>query len=1412
MTPTSATSTFLHTIPTYLRNDANHRNNRREERRLGRSSIRAMDGDDGGGLGRAIPKKRRRPDPGGDGHRGSQRGDRRGSGGSGSERDSSSRSRAEAPETFRWTAAAGRGGGSGGADLFDTSSSSDGGGSAEEEEEEEERSRSSSRSGARGKRSRRTVDGGDDVDDSEGRRKRRPAGQERPPPSSFPSGGRPAGGRRREGSLLPADPARDLPRRKSRGTPAAPARNKAERKPRLTPGDRVCAAWWPDERSRRTNSASSWYAGRIKSARKAGGAGDYGPARVYDIEYDDGDELDGVEDVFVMPEADYDVNMEVAEEGRELMGVKVVRDPKSEDQWASIVGWYVVTIDGGPHTKMRHLNLPDEWDFPSKKTTVEKLETNPREHLTPAGSDEDLDEAKTSSFKGIFFVEEKKKYRGEITYGGKDCSLGHYKLASDAAKAYDEAMKVLDFDAVNFATHKEYTKARDVELSQTGFKDDFEKVQARMSSKIDAFQSKVMREEENSLSRDNGGEESSAEEKDDTSVQGKMRGDGKTPSAAPARRDFPESDASGLVNPKGMEPAFVGVELDNKRNNKKFRAYAVREGSTVNLGRYRLESDAALAHDVGVRLMELSSKMNFLTREDYERSKTNEQERTGVSEGAAISEAEMEAKVRELIRKQLNGTEGHCHGSPSMDHLGKNDSTSSGPKHSPESGVVCPDQKMKHSIYVGVTFNKKANKFVSYVHVKGRVHLGYYRLQSDAALAHDEAVRLLKLPSKTNFPTRNEYEHSKAKELERTGLDEEDAAMTAAQLEAKVREKVDKHLPGANGGGTPCMDQRKSAPISSGSKRASDGRVVDTERKRKPKKKHSIYVGVTFSKLTNKFESYAFAGKKKVHLGQYYLESDAAFARDEAMRLLGRATETNFSSLEDYEESQTKELEKTRLGTACSMSSTRILSKVKEHLSKASLSIGETGTSAEDRAGSPTTCPKIADLNDAMAKKWAPYLSSSTGDAFQGEYNKDVEDIMEDRNPSLVGDEHCDASFTSIHSNDNLQQDSAIATTPLAANCYAAGLRESASPGRAVYHDGLRYLKPRSNATPVPSTVSIVNEPSEASITTKDSSGGQRIRGLLQQEARHGNQMNSGVTTHQVVMAGNKPDTGHRHNEPNAASTKALGGSVTVEPVDTHYVVPARSQLLELYPVQYSKLPFPVGCPVWLQFELASDEINPKTISVRSFRQGRVLAVFLDISPSSNGVFYEVELAGDDAKRTAMVTEQYLAYAQSCPVYVTPLTSETNLQGEVLMCEAQSTVSVVLYLKSLLVQKENAKMILCVIEQLDRIHITRKILEDTLIGKSIAKLKSDDCRVTEKAQKLVQKWRDIADGKKDQRSQTRNCEFTFSYTVLATSDGNKSRVKKNILAGQLVYRKSSQPDADENGSSNSTITTATGLC
>ena len=97
-----------------------------------------------------------------------------------------------------------------------------------------------------------------------------------------------------------------------------------------------------------------------------------------------------------------------------------------------------------------------------------------------------------------------------------------------------------------------------------------------------------------------------------------------------------------------------------------------------------------------------------------------------------------------------------------------------------------PGRKKEHSTYAGVLWNKVNRKHVSWVmYNTSNVYLGHYSLEVDAALAHDEAARLLEIPEKANFSSMKEYQDAKLATA--SGADN---GCSSSEIAAKVKEAL----------------------------------------------------------------------------------------------------------------------------------------------------------------------------------------------------------------------------------------------------------------------------------------------------------------------------------------------------------------------------------------------------------------------------------------------------------------------------------------------------------------------------------------------------------------------------------------------------------------------------------------------
>lgn len=114
-------------------------------------------------------------------------------------------------------------------------------------------------------------------------------------------------------------------------------KRKSNLKPLYEINTPVYGPWWPDDD--RTQHPS-WYSGHVSNYITVSNS-TYGPVRLYDIVYFDGDEVTEIEDSYVFGWEDYHM---LTSNEVEWKGVKKVLDEGCGDEWAEVVGWYEVDI------------------------------------------------------------------------------------------------------------------------------------------------------------------------------------------------------------------------------------------------------------------------------------------------------------------------------------------------------------------------------------------------------------------------------------------------------------------------------------------------------------------------------------------------------------------------------------------------------------------------------------------------------------------------------------------------------------------------------------------------------------------------------------------------------------------------------------------------------------------------------------------------------------------------------------------------------------------------------------------------------------------------------------------------------------------------------------------------------------
>lgn len=333
--------------------------------------------------------------------------------------------------------------------------------------------------------------------------------------------------------------------------------------------------------------------------------------------------------------------------------------------------------------------------------------------------------------------------------------LGSYTLETDAALAYDAAIRARGlekhYEKINFTTQNKYLKARDVELKSLKIKGiDLAETLAFMG----AYVNKVY-------------EFAASEAADDLLEQ--------------EEPDSPSTKESTMLynlfyNIHGSERGLVTKKTNKKKSTSNYNGVYVKRAkpnhqpifevqfSTVRLGYYSLEADAALAYDAAIRARGIEKhyeKINFNTQNKYLKARKIEAKKKSLED---IELGETLEYITSYVSKVSE-----------LALLDEQDEPDSQPKsvvvQPKKKAVVGETSKMLKILFANVhglekvelvnTKSKHSSSRYNGVYAKELKHenkyevqfcgvrLGVYILQADAALAYDSAIR-----------ARGEKEHS----------------------------------------------------------------------------------------------------------------------------------------------------------------------------------------------------------------------------------------------------------------------------------------------------------------------------------------------------------------------------------------------------------------------------------------------------------------------------------------------------------------------------------------------------------------------------------------------------------------------------------------------------------------------------
>jgi len=564
-------------------------------------------------------------------------------------------------------------------------------------------------------------------------------------------------------------------------------------KPMLKKGDRVVAAWWDLSRNERMNKTTGrWFAGKVHAVKERDRYGDsrasnYGPIRIYEIHYDDGDELEGILDVFVCPEKDHE--LENNSNSRDWKGVRNVKDKSSSDRYAKEIGWYVATIGGGEEksfstlyeamkkadeyiikikkgdVRKSDLNLPNEWNISQKKkrgrpkkvdnedddkpTKKKKLDIKDLFDNTGSDSDEDMEEeeeggsnydSKSVNYTGAYYIKANKRYRSLLQYKDKQKYVGEYILQVDAAHARDEGCRALSMsggrNGFNFNALEKYTEARSKEIAARGLSlqdaGSLSEVAAKMQEKIKKWGKSKQRNDD--VDEEESEDESFVSDQDD---------------------EEGESDAT-----------YTGVSFIQA--TRRYRGAVWHNNKTNATGEFVLGADAAYSRDEFCRAVNKTNKgFNFNTEEEYKDARANEIKRRGLSLAEAGTLADMLARIQAKRTKWGESIQRNDDADDSS-HSSSDDLPLIAMKHKPYRETAVKTS----SDYHGVGYNQRQEKHwtVSIFYNGKDRFVGVYELESDAARVYDEVAAILLSNNDRNFATKSDHEKARKREAEKLGL------------------------------------------------------------------------------------------------------------------------------------------------------------------------------------------------------------------------------------------------------------------------------------------------------------------------------------------------------------------------------------------------------------------------------------------------------------------------------------------------------------------------------------------------------------------------------------------------------------------------------------------------------------------
>ncbi|KAL3797207.1 hypothetical protein ACHAWO_000636 [Cyclotella atomus] len=471
-------------------------------------------------------------------------------------------------------------------------------------------------------------------------------------------------------------------------------------------------------------------------------------------------------------------------------------------------------------------------------------------------------------------------YCAKISCYGKEYQLGEYQLYADKIKAQDDAAALVTgpFSFPAFQTPMDYLRARSIEMMQRGISIETSEPCVTVDQRIKYYLQQ--------LSFDLGTSAKEASTANDADMLQNAAFEKNMPEVLETTNESSTSERKGAATDRGKlgieEPAasvlaagentahYKGV----KPSNSKFVAMVRIKGKNpMSMGCYFLQADAALAYDRGANEFKVTGRShgrarNFVTEEEYTHARNKELNERQLSLEVAGSVAVIEEKISQRVSELRD-----------------------------------PSKKQKASAFRGLLVTKRANGETKYhaalYHNKKQHALGSYELECDAAWCYDEAARLWKGTSwKFNFESKNQYLQMRELEVVEKGIDSNvvDSVETVSQLiKNRLGSLTIEPIPEC--ANADAQSESPASDIPEANADSDDKSLIEVKAP-----KTSKFVGVTCIKGINRYKAQIGVEKNVYSIGQYKMESDAAWCYDKALSALCLADKrtTNFVSFDQY--------------------------------------------------------------------------------------------------------------------------------------------------------------------------------------------------------------------------------------------------------------------------------------------------------------------------------------------------------------------------------------------------------------------------------------------------------------------------------------------------------------------------------